>query len=207
MWRMIIGAVALTWALGSGARRASAAPSSGAWAAEEGEGWAEVAAWADHYGPQVGIDPVVLVAIMRLETGRRPPFPMRYSITGIKGDYGPILSAKAAELFGEPDLKVFRDYSITSATTEEDATGAKVPTTAKFRAYPDTDGVSGVRRAVADLARMLSQGSAYRSAGVTDTTDPYEQIRRIGSKYATASDWSATVADIYQRLVRRRNKV
>ena len=203
MWRMMFGAIALTWMLAQGSRKAAAAPSSGAWGAAEGEGWDEVAAWADHYGPQAGIDPVVIFSIMVLETGKRPPLPMQYSITGAKGDYGPILSGRAAKQFGEPELQVDRDYSVTDATKEH-VGGVEISTRAKFRAYPSSPGVSGVRRAVADLARILSTGDVYVSAGVADTRDPFEQIRRIGSKYATNPAWSATVADIYRRVQRHR---
>lgn len=154
---------------------------------------ADVAPVAWHYGRKAGVDPRVIVAVAALEGGNRAPDPERVSLFGVKGEYGPLTSAANAAFYGEPELAIDRDYSITSSTTEERG-GVVVREVATFRAYPSTPGVSSVRRAVADWARLVTQREPYLSAGVAKLTDPVAQVRRIAEAgYATGSTWAQKV--------------
>lgn len=160
----------------------------------------EVAWWAWHYGLKAGISPRVIVAVARLEGGDRAPDPERVSLFGVKGEYGPATSAANAAFYGEPGLAIDRDYSITSRTTEE-RNGVVGSEVARFRGYPSTSGVSSVRRAVADWARLVTQREPYLSAGVASLKDPEAQVRRIAEAgYATGSTWATTVIGLMREV-------
>jgi hypothetical protein len=130
-----------------------------------------------------GIDPVVPVVVALLETGYRN-FPAQstrgWNLWGVKGEWGPILSGKTADLFGMPDIRVSRDYSFV-------ATAASDGTSQRWRAYPS------LLHGTLDWLRMVSTAGNYTavpSAG--DAAAQLDAIQRGGyhpQRYWTARTW------------------
>lgn len=78
--------------------------------------------------------------------------------------------------------------------TTEEINGKLVKVMQTFRKYSSPEG------SFRDYVKVVT-GARYVAAGVTGTTDPYEQIRRIhAAGYATDSHYTAKVTDLLKQM-------
>lgn len=142
--------------------------------------WLLLGIGLNQLAPLRGLDPVSLLAMARLEGGDSEHGTRENALFGIRGEYGPILSGRTAEMFGVDEFRVDRDWY------HQRAAG-------NFRSYP-----TPIHQA-ADAVRMLSSGRYEGTQGLAGEAF-FAAVGEAGY-HPDPDEWSRRVTNVYDRII------